>query len=45
MIDLLSWTHDKLGQVLTPREQSQLGPSFAQLAAKGPATRRSPGQG
>jgi hypothetical protein len=45
MIDLLSWTHDKLVRVLSPGEQSQLGPSFAQLAAKGPATQRSPGQG
>lgn len=45
MLDLLTWTHDKLGGVLTPQEQSQLGPGFAELAAKPAATRPSPGHG
>jgi DNA-binding MarR family transcriptional regulator len=43
MIDLMTWTHDKIGRVLTPQEQSQLGASFAELAAKGAATKPSPG--
>jgi len=45
MMDLMTWTHDKIGRVLTAQEQSLLGPSFAELAAKGATTRPLPGQG
>ncbi len=38
MMDLMTWTHDKLGRMLTPGEQSELGACFAELAAKGAAT-------
>jgi hypothetical protein len=43
MIDLMNWTHDRLGGVLTPAEQSQLGACFAELGVKGAATKPSRG--
>ncbi len=43
MNDLMNWTHDELGRVLTPAEQLQLGASFAALAAKASATEPSRG--
>jgi hypothetical protein len=43
MNDLMNWTHDELGRVLTPAEQSQLGACFAELGVKGAATKPSRG--
>jgi hypothetical protein len=41
MVDLLNWTHDQIGKVLSPGEQSELGESFAGLLEKGSTTKPS----
>ena len=43
MMDLMNWTHDQLGRVLTPAEQSRLGACFESLAVKAAATEPSRG--
>jgi hypothetical protein len=41
MNDLFSSTHDRLAAVLSPGEQTALGPRFSEMAAKTPATQPS----
>jgi hypothetical protein len=43
MVELLSWTHDRLAGILTSGEQAELGAGFAALAVKGAATQPSRG--
>jgi hypothetical protein len=43
MIELMEWMHGKLCGMLTAQQQSELGASFAALAAKGAATEPSSG--